>query len=78
MCLIYTHAAMRGGMQLAHAAIHEGITAAAHATGKDSKVDMRAVPRCIYTSPEIRCRADGNTGERNIRRCENRRMFIFC
>ncbi|MDF4187372.1 FAD-dependent oxidoreductase, partial [Ligilactobacillus salivarius] len=50
---IYACCDAAGGIQLAHAAIHEGITAAAHAAGKDSKVDMRAVPRCIYTSPEM-------------------------
>lgn len=50
---IYACGDAAGGMQLAHAAIHEGITAASHATGKDSKANMRAVPRCIYTSPEM-------------------------
>ncbi|MFJ5794682.1 dihydrolipoyl dehydrogenase [Bacillus atrophaeus] len=44
-----------GGIQLAHAAFHEGIIAASHASGRDVKVNERAVPRCIYTSPEIAC-----------------------
>jgi dihydrolipoamide dehydrogenase len=42
-----------GGIQLAHVAFHEGTVAALHACGKDAKVNYRAVPRCIYTSPEI-------------------------
>ncbi|MGJ7923063.1 dihydrolipoyl dehydrogenase [Neobacillus sp. LXY-4] len=42
-----------GGIQLAHVAFHEGTVAALNASGMDAKVNYRAVPRCIYTSPEI-------------------------
>ncbi|QIW79072.1 dihydrolipoyl dehydrogenase [Bacillus tequilensis] len=44
-----------GGIQLAHAAFHEGIVAASHASGRDVKINEKHVPRCIYTSPEIAC-----------------------
>ena len=43
---------MIGGIQLAHVAFHEGTTAALHASGR-CKVNYHAVPRCIYTAPEI-------------------------
>lgn len=42
-----------GGWQLAHAASAEGQTAAINAAGGKQKVNDRAVPRCIYTHPEI-------------------------
>ncbi|MED4779836.1 dihydrolipoyl dehydrogenase [Brevibacillus choshinensis] len=42
-----------GGWQLAHAASAEGLTAAINAAGGRQKVNDRAVPRCIYTHPEI-------------------------
>ncbi|MEH7098378.1 dihydrolipoyl dehydrogenase [Neobacillus vireti] len=42
-----------GGIQLAHVAFHEGTVAALNACGVDTQVNYRAVPRCIYTSPEI-------------------------
>lgn len=42
-----------GGIQLAHAAFHEGNVAALNACGLEAQVNYRAVPRCIYTSPEI-------------------------
>ena len=42
-----------GGWQLAHAASAEGQTAAINAAGVRQKVNDRAVPRCIYTHPEI-------------------------
>jgi dihydrolipoamide dehydrogenase len=42
-----------GGIMLAHVASAEGETAAENACGKSSVVDYRAVPRCIYTMPEI-------------------------
>ncbi|SNS99871.1 dihydrolipoamide dehydrogenase [Anaerovirgula multivorans] len=38
---------------LAHVASKEGIVAAENALGKDKKVSYRAVPRCIYTAPEV-------------------------
>ncbi|MBG9829364.1 MULTISPECIES: dihydrolipoyl dehydrogenase [Bacillus cereus group] len=50
---IYAAGDVIGGIQLAHVAFHEGMTAALHASGEDVKVNYHAVPRCIYTSPEI-------------------------
>ncbi|MDF2678982.1 MAG: dihydrolipoyl dehydrogenase [Brevibacillus sp.] len=42
-----------GGWQLAHAASAEGQTAAINAAGGRQKANGKAVPRCIYTHPEI-------------------------
>ena len=42
-----------GYWQLAHTAFREGEVAAENACGHDSVVDNRAVPRPIYTRPEI-------------------------
>jgi dihydrolipoyl dehydrogenase len=42
-----------GYWQLAHTAFREGEVAAENATGHDAVVDARAVPRPIYTDPEI-------------------------
>jgi dihydrolipoamide dehydrogenase len=50
---IYACGDVIGGIQLAHVAFHEGTVAALHACGHDVQVNYRAVPRCIYTSPEI-------------------------
>ncbi|MEG7843450.1 dihydrolipoyl dehydrogenase [Bacillus mobilis] len=50
---IYAAGDVIGGIQLAHVAFHEGTTAALHASGENVKVNYHAVPRCIYTSPEI-------------------------
>lgn len=50
---IYACGDVIGGIQLAHVAFHEGSVAALNACGKETRVNYRAVPRCIYTSPEI-------------------------
>ncbi|MDZ5610538.1 dihydrolipoyl dehydrogenase [Bacillus pseudomycoides] len=50
---IYAAGDIIGGIQLAHVAFHEGATAALHACGEEAKVNYHAVPRCIYTAPEI-------------------------
>jgi len=42
-----------GGIQLAHIASAEGEVAVENALGKDSVMDYRVVPRCIYTMPEV-------------------------
>ncbi|GGA22556.1 dihydrolipoyl dehydrogenase [Paenibacillus physcomitrellae] len=44
-----------GGLQLAHAASHEGITAAEHLAGEPSRVKANVLhtPRCVYTRPEV-------------------------
>ncbi|MDR1784937.1 MAG: dihydrolipoyl dehydrogenase [Spirochaetaceae bacterium] len=39
--------------QLAHVASREGAVAAIHATGGHGEISYRAIPRCVYTSPEI-------------------------
>ena len=39
--------------QLAHVAAQEGFTAVDHISGKDKKISYRAIPRCVYTSPEV-------------------------
>ncbi|MFJ5965581.1 dihydrolipoyl dehydrogenase [Bacillus sp. NPDC093026] len=50
---IYACGDVTGGVQLAHVAFHEGTIAASHASGEDVRVNDHAIPRCIYTSPEI-------------------------
>jgi dihydrolipoamide dehydrogenase len=50
---IYAVGDVVGGLMLAHAAMAEGKCAAENITGLDSTMDYRAVPRCIYTSPEM-------------------------
>lgn len=42
-----------GGILLAHVATAEGRNAVAHMNGAAPGVDMKAVPGCIYTNPEI-------------------------
>ncbi|MEK3820336.1 dihydrolipoyl dehydrogenase [Cytobacillus sp. FSL W8-0315] len=50
---IYACGDVVGGIQLAHMAFHEGKVAALNACGMDAVLHASAVPRCIYTSPEI-------------------------
>lgn len=50
---IYAVGDLAGGWQLAHMASAEGTVAAANASGRALTLDQRAVPRCIYTHPEI-------------------------
>lgn len=50
---IYACGDVIGGIQLAHVAFHEGEVAARNACGIASRANYHAVPRCIYTSPEI-------------------------
>lgn len=50
---IYAIGDVIGGLQLAHVASHEGITAVEHIAGVSTDpVDPLKVPRCIYTRPE--------------------------
>jgi len=42
-----------GGLMFAHVATSEGECAAQNALGRPSKINYRAVPRCIYTTPEL-------------------------
>lgn len=50
---IYACGDIVASLQLAHVAFHEGTVAALHACGHDVKVKYRAIPRCIYTFPEM-------------------------
>ena len=50
---IYAVGDCAGYWQLAHTAFREGEVAAENATGHDAVVNNRAVPRPIYTDPEI-------------------------
>ena len=50
---IYAVGDCAGYWQLAHTAFREGEVAAENAAGHDAVVDNRAVPRPIYTDPEI-------------------------
>ncbi|KOY83222.1 dihydrolipoyl dehydrogenase [Lysinibacillus macroides] len=43
-----------GGLQLAHVASHEGLSAIEHiATGKTEAIDVLKVPKCVYSYPEV-------------------------
>ena len=52
---IYAIGDVVGGITLAHLASHEGRCAAENASGIVTNINYGAVPRCIYTSPEIGC-----------------------
>jgi len=49
---IYAIGDVAGG-GLAHVAFEGGVVAAENAMGLDSKIDLRVVPRCVYTTPEV-------------------------
>lgn len=51
---IYAIGDVIGGMQLAHVASHEGITAVEHMADQNPHpMDMNQVPSCIYSNPEV-------------------------
>jgi dihydrolipoamide dehydrogenase len=51
---IYAIGDVNGGLQLAHAASHEGILAVEHACGLEVRpMEDHLIARCIYTRPEI-------------------------
>jgi len=50
---VYCVGDVNGGIQLAHVASHEGLVAVENCMGGEVKRDLRAVPSCIYTMPEI-------------------------
>ncbi|AJY77240.1 dihydrolipoyl dehydrogenase [Paenibacillus beijingensis] len=51
---IYAIGDVTGGMQLAHAAAHEGIIAVEHLCGRNpAPASSRYIPRCVYSRPEI-------------------------
>jgi dihydrolipoamide dehydrogenase len=50
---IYAIGDVVGGIMLAHVAMSEGKCAVQNALGSESRIDNQAIPRCIYTSPEV-------------------------
>jgi dihydrolipoamide dehydrogenase len=50
---IYAVGDVAGRFQLAHTSFREGEIAAENALGHDMEIDYSAVPRCIYTDPEV-------------------------
>jgi dihydrolipoamide dehydrogenase len=50
---VYAIGDVTGGLMLAHVASREGEVAAEHALGKNSSMDYRAVPNCVFSLPEI-------------------------
>ena len=50
---IYAVGDVAGVYQLAHTAFREGEVAAENALGHDGEMDYSAVPRCVYTDPEV-------------------------
>jgi dihydrolipoamide dehydrogenase len=50
---IYAIGDVTGKVQLAHVASAQGIVAAEHAAGLDSRIDYRCVPAAVFTTPEV-------------------------
>lgn len=50
---VYAIGDVIGGIQLAHMATAEGYAAVAHMFGEKPPQDLRTVPSCVYTNPEI-------------------------
>ncbi len=50
---IYAAGDVAGVYQLAHTSFREGEVAAENALGHESEMDYSAVPRCVYTDPEV-------------------------
>src|SRR6476659_7937527 len=50
---IYAVGDVAGVYQLAHTSFREGEIAAENALGHESEMDYSAVPRCVYTDPEV-------------------------
>lgn len=50
---VYAIGDVIGGIQLAHMATAEGYAAVAHMFGEKPPRDLRTVPSCVYTNPEI-------------------------
>ena len=72
---VYAIGDVTGGAMLAHVATAEGRCAAQNAMGIDSEMDYRAVPRCIWTSPEVA--AVGLTEKEARERYDNIRVGKF-
>ena len=52
---VYAVGDVIGGVMLAHAATAEGRNAVHFMAGRPEAADMRWIPSCIYTDPEIAC-----------------------
>lgn len=52
---IYAPGDINGRMMLAHAAFHMGEVAALNAAGHTKKADLKYIPSCVYTMPEVGC-----------------------
>lgn len=50
---VYAIGDVTGGPQLAHVAMAQGTAAAEHMAGIDPSADVKTVPYCVYTDPEI-------------------------
>jgi dihydrolipoamide dehydrogenase len=59
---VYAAGDVTGRYQLAHVARYGGEVAARNIMGKDDTADFRAVPRCVYTIPEIASVGMGEQG----------------
>lgn len=62
-------------IQLAHVAYDEGYVAAENIAGIKRSMHYNAVPRCIYTTPEVS--AVGMTEEQAKAECENAKAYSF-
>jgi dihydrolipoamide dehydrogenase len=67
---VYAAGDVVGGYMLAHVATAEGECAVENMLGERIKIDYRAVPSCIYTSPEVA--SVGLTEEKARESCEIR------
>jgi len=50
---VYAVGDITGGMLLAHVAYYEGVLAAENCLGGSRERDLRLVPRCVYSIPEL-------------------------
>jgi dihydrolipoamide dehydrogenase len=50
---VYAIGDVVGGAMLAHKAMAEGRCAVKNAMGGEKRMDYKAIPRCIWTSPEV-------------------------
>ena len=52
---VYAIGDVIGGVMLAHAAAAEGLNAVRYMAGQPEAADLRQIPSCVYTAPEIAC-----------------------
>jgi len=72
---IYAAGDCVGEPMLAHVGWAEAMVAVEHATGMDSKMDYKAIPACVYTTPE--CASVGLTEEQARERYKDVRIGKF-